>query len=94
MVAHVYIMASDRNGTLYVGVTTNLIQRVYDHKQKQTKGFTEKYNVIRLVWYDEYFDVRDAILREKQIKAWQRAWKIRVIEEFNPQWKDLYETLA
>lgn len=89
---YVYILASQRNGTLYVGVTSNLARRVWEHQEHLTPGFTSKYGVTRLVWYEEYSDISDAILREKQLKRWRRAWKLRLIEENNPQWLDLYET--
>jgi putative endonuclease len=90
---YVYILASKRNGTLYVGVTNDLKRRVYEHKQKIIKSFTEKYNVTDLVWYDSTESVESAILREKRIKKWNRNWKIRMIEEKNPEWKDLYGSL-
>jgi putative endonuclease len=86
----VYIMASKRSGTLYLGVTNDLDRRVYQHKSGLIEGFTKRYNVDRLVWFDGYGDIREAIGREKQIKSWNRAWKIRLIEKLNPEWKDLY----
>jgi len=89
---YVYIVASGRNGTLYVGVTSDLSRRVWEHKQGLTPGFTSKYDVVRLVWYEDYPDISDAILREKRLKRWRRAWKLRLIEATNPQWLDLYET--
>ena len=85
-----YILASGKNGTVYNGMTNNLIRRVAEHKRKEIKGFTEKYNVIQLVWYEQTNDVRIAIEREKQIKRWNRKWKIRLIEKTNPEWKDLF----
>ena len=85
-----YILASDMNGTLYNGITNNLIRRVAEHKRKEVKGFTEKYNVNKLVWYEQTNDIRIAIEREKQIKKWNRKWKIRLIEKTNPEWKDLF----
>jgi putative endonuclease len=88
----VYILASKRSGTLYVGVTSNLDARVYQHKHDLFSGFTKRYGVHRLVWFEEHDDIRQAIEREKQIKGWNRAWKIRVIERVNPDWKDLYST--
>jgi putative endonuclease len=89
----VYIVASQRNGTLYTGVTSNLSLRVWQHKQRETAGFTKKYNVALLVWY-EYFDrMETAIAREKAIKKWNREWKLKMIEAMNPTWQDLYETL-
>ncbi|MBO9557090.1 MAG: GIY-YIG nuclease family protein [Caulobacter sp.] len=89
---YVYILASQRNGTLYVGVTSDLSRRVWEHQQRLTPGFTSKYGVTRLVWYETYPDISDAILREKQLKRWRRAWKLRLIEENNPQGLDLYDT--
>ena len=94
MVAHVYIMASQRNGTLYTGVTTDLAQRVFDHREGIIPGFTKTYGCKILVWYEEHFDVSDAIQREKSIKRYYRQWKLRLIEERNPNWDDLYETLS
>jgi putative endonuclease len=84
------MLASRRFGTLYVGVTNDLSRRVYEHKSKQTKSFTSKYNVTRLVWYEAYERIDEAIAREKALKKWQRDWKIRLIEEMNPEWEDLY----
>ena len=89
---YVYMLASQRNGTLYVGVTSDLSRRVWEHKEGLTPGFTSEYGVVRLVWYEAYGDISDAILREKRVKRWRRAWKLRLIEESNPQWRDLYET--
>jgi len=86
----VYPLASRKNGTLYVGVTSNLIKRVWEHKRNVVPGFTGKYSVRSLVWYELHEDMTSAIQREKAIKNWKRAWKIRVIEEKNPQWRDLY----
>ena len=88
---YVYILASKYNGTLYVGVTNELIRRVYEHKNKLIEGFAKKYDVDRLVHYEETGDVSAAIKREKQLKEWQRAWKIQLIEKDNPLWRDLYE---
>ena len=87
---YVYILASDRNGTLYIGVTSNLIQRVWQHQEKQVDGFTKKYDVQKLVWFEHHENAESAITREKQIKKWNRNWKIRLIEETNPYWNDLY----
>ncbi|WP_456406989.1 GIY-YIG nuclease family protein [Thiolapillus sp.] len=89
----VYILASKRNGTLYTGVTSNLIKRVWEHKSNVVQGFTSKYGVHNLVWYELHEDMASAIQREKAIKNWKRAWRIRVIEEKNPQWRDLYAGL-
>ena len=86
-----YIMASKRNGTLYVGVTGNLSRRVWEHKEGLYEGFTKRYGVKLLVWYETYDYVYDAIQREKNIKKWSRAWKLNLIESINPAWRDLYE---
>ena len=90
----VYIMASKRNGTLYIGVTNDLARRVHEHKTDQVEGFTKKYGVHRLVHYEETNDIESAILREKQLKKWRRRWKLELIEESNPQWNDLYNGLV
>ena len=87
---YVYSLASERNGTLYVGVTSDLKQRVWQYKNRMVDGFTKKYGVDKLVYYEVHRNVDSAITREKQIKKWRRAWKIRLIEERNPGWKDLY----
>jgi putative endonuclease len=88
---YVYILCSQRNGTLYIGATNDIVRRIYEHKTKMLKGFTEKYEVDKLVYVETYKDVRDAIHREKCLKKWNRSWKIRLIEETNPEWKDLSE---
>lgn len=90
---YVYILASKRNGTLYIGVTNNLIKRVYGHKSNLVEGFTKKYKVHLLVYYESTNDIRSALIKEKQLKKWNRKWKLRIIEEFNPEWKDLYHNL-
>ena len=87
---YVYILASKRNGTLYIGVTSNLKRRIFEHKEGLRKGFTKKYNVHMLVYCEEINNIRDAILREKRIKKWKRAWKLKLIEKDNPEWRDLY----
>lgn len=87
----VYLLASKRNGTLYVGVTSDLANRTWQHKNDLIEGFTKRYGVHLLVWFEEHNDIRDAIDREKRIKGWNRAWKIKLIEKQNPQWLDLYE---
>jgi putative endonuclease len=84
------IMASKRNGTLYIGVTNNLIKRVYEHKNNIVEGFTKKYSVHKLVYYEETPDIYSAIEREKRLKKWNRRWKIELIEKFNRNWEDLY----
>ncbi|MBF0523255.1 MAG: GIY-YIG nuclease family protein [Candidatus Omnitrophica bacterium] len=91
---YVYILASQRNGTLYIGVTKDLLRRVYEHKNNLVKGFTEKYRINLLVYFEKLDNVGEAITREKQIKKWNRDWKIEMIEKNNPQWKDLYEDLV
>ena len=91
---YIYILASRKNGTLYVGVTSDLLKRVYAHKQNLIDGFTKKYNVHTLVYYEVYNDIRKAILREKQIKKWNRRWKLRLIEEMNSEWRDLYDEIV
>jgi len=90
----VYILASRRNGTLYIGVTSNLQKRLWEHKSDFVAGFTKKYVVHRLVYYELHADIASAILREKQMKKWNRAWKVNLIEEQNPQWQDLFESIA
>jgi putative endonuclease len=87
---HVYILASGRNGTLYTGVTSKLDDCVHQHKNDLIEGFTKRYGVHSLVWFEAHDDIRVAIQREKQIKWWRRAWKIALIEAMNPEWKDLY----
>jgi putative endonuclease len=89
----VYILTNKPLGTLYIGVTSNLPQRIWQHKTKITKGFTEKYNLNKIVWYEAHEDIVSAIQREKALKAWKRDWKIRIIEEMNPLWRDLYVDL-
>ena len=89
----VYILASKRNGTLYVGVTSDLAQRIWQHKRGEAEGFTRRYHVHTLVWYEPHPTMESAIMREKQIKEWKRAWKLRLIETTNPQWRDLYDGL-
>lgn len=89
----VYLLASKRNGTLYIGVTSSLVKRVWEHKQHVVAGFTRKYKVNQLVWYEVHETMESAIRREKAIKNWKRAWKIQLIESTNPQWHDLYEDL-
>ncbi len=89
----VYILASRRNGTLYVGVTSALIRRVWEHKQDLVEGFTRRYGVHRLVWYEPHPSMESAIRREKAMKEWKRKWKLELIESMNPDWRDLYEEL-
>jgi len=89
----VYILASKKYGVLYVGVTSNLIKRIWQHQNQSVKGFTSKYKVHRLVYFEVTQDISSAILREKQLKKWNRAWKIALIEKHNPDWLDLSETI-
>ncbi|MGE5158499.1 MAG: GIY-YIG nuclease family protein [Gemmatimonas sp.] len=91
---HVYLLASRRNGTLYVGVTNDLIRRVWEHRHGLVEGFTKEYGIKLLVWYEHTESIESAIRREKQIKKWNRAWKLELIEKTNPGWEDLYEELA
>lgn len=90
---YVYIMASGRNGTLYIGVTSNLVKRAWEHRNGVVAGFTRKYGCKLLVWYEATDELDGARLRELQMKKWKRAWKLRVIEEMNPDWQDLYPAL-
>ena len=89
----VYILASRRNGTLYIGVTSDLISRIWQHKNEEADGFTKEHAVHSLVYFERHEDMENAIVREKQLKKWNRAWKIRLIEEQNPTWKDLYPSI-
>jgi putative endonuclease len=91
---YVYILASRIGGTLYIGVTNDLVRRVAEHGLKSVKGFTKRYEVDRLVYFEQFDDAENAIGREKQLKKWNRAWKIRLIEEINPNWDDLYSGIA
>jgi putative endonuclease len=90
---YVYILASNRNGKLYIGITNDLIRRVYEHKNNLIEGFTKKYQTHSLVYYEQCDDVESAIIREKRLKKWNRKWKLELIERDNPKWKDLYEGL-
>ena len=89
----VYIMASQRNGTLYTGVTTNLLQRVWQHREGLVEGFTCQYGVKTLVWYEQHDRMETAIAREKAIKKWNRSWKLRLVEQTNPNWQDLWPSI-
>ena len=93
MAGYVYILASIRNGTLYIGVTSDLPRRIWEHKQKIADGFTKKYDVDKLVFYECFESIADAIAEEKRLKAWRRPWKLELIEKRNPQWLDLYDAL-
>ena len=86
----VYIMASQRNGTLYIGVTSNLIQRVWQHREGVVGGFTQDHSIKTLAWYEQHETMKSAITREKALKKWNRAWKLRMIEKLNPEWRDLW----
>ena len=90
---YVYILSSKRNGTLYIGVTDNLIRRIWEHKNNAINGFTKTYGIHYLVYYEVHSNPESAIIREKQIKKWNRQWKLRLIEEANAEWKDLYNNL-
>jgi len=90
----VYIMASKRNGTLYLGVSGNLAQRAHQHREGKIEGFSQKYGCKLLVWYEQYEESGAAIAREKELKKWRRAWKLALIEKTNPQWRDLYDDFS
>lgn len=90
---YVYILANSKNGTLYIGVTNDLKRRIWEHKNDLVKGFTKKYGVHNLVYYEQHEDVEQAILREKQMKRWKRYWKIKTINTMNPSWEDLYSKI-
>ena len=89
-----YILASKRNGTLYIGVTSNLVQRIWQHRNDQAAGFSQRYHVHQLVYFELHSDMEQAITREKRIKKWNRKWKLRLIQERNPQWIDLWEQIT
>jgi putative endonuclease len=91
---YVYLLASRKQGTLYLGVTKDLVRRAWQHKAKALPGFTSRYDVDRLVWFESYDDPENAITREKEIKKWRRAWKVALIEKDNPDWKDLYPDIV
>jgi putative endonuclease len=91
---YIYILASKRNGTLYIGVTNDIVRRVYEHKNSLIAGFTSKYSVNTLVYCEQFDDIESAIQREKQIKKWNRRWKLELIERANPDWRDLYNDLV
>ncbi len=90
----VYILASKKNGTLYIGVTSDPIERCWEHRNEVAKGFSQKYGVHKLVYYEIHQDMVSAISREKQLKKWKRAWKLRLIEEHNQEWQDLWDTIV
>lgn len=89
----VYILASERNGTLYIGVTSNLTKRVWEHKSDLVEGFTKIYSAHALVWFEQHESMESAITREKALKEWKRDWKLKLIEDSNPQWEDLYQDI-
>ena len=91
---YVYVLASGRNGTLYVGVTNDLLRRVYEHREGLVPGFTKRYGVHLLVHWEEFSEIGEAIAREKRVKRWLRKWKLELIEQNNPSWRDLYEDLT
>jgi len=91
---YVYILASKIGGTLYIGVTNDLIRRVYEHRENLAAGFTKRYEIHRLVYFEQHSDIEAAIQREKRLKKWNRRWKIKLIEESNPNWIDLYPAIA
>lgn len=94
MAYHVYLLASRKEGALYLGVTNNLVRRIYEHREKLTPGFSSRYNITRLVWFETYDDPTSAITREKELKKWRRAWKVALIEKENPYWNDLYPEIT
>ncbi len=89
----VYILASKRNGTLYIGVTSDLVKRIWEHRNNLVDGFTKRYNVHRLVWYELHESMESAIVREKRVKDWKRKWKLELIESRNPKWQDLHNAI-
>lgn len=91
---YIYILTNHKNGTLYVGVTNDLIKRIYQHKQKTASQFTTKYSVNKLVYFESFRDIKTAIAREKQLKHWKRQWKMQLIDGHNPDWQDLYQDLT
>ncbi len=93
MHSYIYIMSNKTNGTIYIGVTSDIIKRVYEHKNKLVDGFTKQYNLHDLVYYEVYDDINEAIKREKQLKSWKRQWKIDLIQKDNVDWKDLYDSI-
>jgi putative endonuclease len=94
MAYYVYILASRKDGAIYIGITNDLVRRTYEHRTKAVRGFTSKYNITRLVWFEIYDDPISAISREKELKKWRRSWKVFLIKRENPDWKDLYESIS
>jgi putative endonuclease len=91
---YVYMVASRRDGAIYIGVTNDIVRRIYEHRTKAVPGFTAKYNITRLVWFEIYDDPTSAISREKELKKWKRSWKVQLIEAQNPKWEDLYDSIC
>ena len=94
MAYYVYLLASKKHGTLYLGVTNDLVRRVYEHRSKAVPGFTSRYGIDKLVWFEIHDTAEAAITREKELKKWRRDWKVRLIEESNPEWADLYPGIS
>jgi putative endonuclease len=94
MAYYVYILASRKDGAIYLGVTNDLVRRIYEHRIKAVRSFTSKYNITRLVWFEIYDDPISAISREKELKKWKRVWKVQLIEAKNPRWNDLYDEIC
>ena len=92
--SYVYILASGLNGTLYIGVTSDLVKRIWQHREGLAEGFTKRYGIKDLVWYEVHSEITEAIRREKQIKKWDRSWKVELIQENNPGWRDLYADIT
>ena len=90
----VYMLANKRNGTLYIGVTSDLVKRIWQHKNNMVEGFTKRYGVHQLVWYELHENMQSALEREKRMKGWKRKWKLKFIESMNPNWRDLYHTIV
>jgi putative endonuclease len=91
---YVYIIASRKDGAIYLGVTNDIVRRIYEHRTKAAPSFASRYNITRLVWFEIYDDPTSAISREKELKKWKRSWKVQLIEEQNPEWVDLYDTIC
>jgi putative endonuclease len=94
MAYYVYILASRKDGATYIGVTNDIVRRIHEHRTKAVPGFTSRYNITRLVWFEIYDDPISAISREKELKKWKRSWKVQLIEAHNPLWDDLYESIS
>ena len=94
MTAYVYILSSRRNGTLYIGVTNDLVRRCHEHREGAINGFTKRYGIKQLVHFEKFVDIRSAIQREKSLKRWSRQWKLALVDKSNPEWRDLFETIT